>query len=135
LIFVCVCLAAGCASAQTNLAARAEKIRAECIQGRRYVCGRVLQITPAGLVVDSGYPSLLQPPLNRSWLTRANVAPARPAVLVEGAEPDAIAVGLVFLTDLPKRPAIRRDIANTSRCPVSPRRFADFPAAWKRLCV
>jgi uncharacterized repeat protein (TIGR03806 family) len=108
LIFVCVCLAAGCASAQTNLAARAEKIRAECIQGRRYVCGRVLQITPAGLVVDSGYPSLLQPPLNRSWLTRANVAPARPAVLVEGAEPDAIAVGLVFLTDLPKRPAVRQ---------------------------
>jgi len=106
LIFVCICLAAGCARAQTNLAAQAEKIRAECIQGRRSVCGRVLQITPSGLVVDSGYPSLLQPPLNHSWLTRANVAPARPAALVEGAEPDTIAVGLLFLTDIPKRPTV-----------------------------
>src|SRR5271156_5478336 len=93
-------LAAGCISAQTNLAARAEKLRAECIQGRRYVCGRVLQITPSGLVVDSGYPSLLQPPLNHSWLTPANVSPARPAALLEGAEPDSIAVGLLFLTDI-----------------------------------
>jgi uncharacterized repeat protein (TIGR03806 family) len=108
LIFVFVCVAAACASAQTNLAARAEKIRADCIQGRRYVCGRVLQITPAGLVVDSGYPSLLQPPLNHSWVTRANVAPARPAALVEGAEPDAIAVGLLFLTDIPRRPAVHQ---------------------------
>jgi uncharacterized repeat protein (TIGR03806 family) len=108
LAFSLFLLAAGCVSAQTNLAAQAEKIRSQCIQGRRYVCGRVLQITPTGLVVDSGYPSLLQSPLNHSWLTRANVAPARPAALVEGAEPDAVAVGLLFLTDIPKRPAVHQ---------------------------
>ena len=78
-----------------------EAIRTRCILGRRHVCGRVLQVTPSGLVVDSGYTGLLQPPLNHSWLTRANVAPARPAALVEGAAPDAIAVGLLLLTDIP----------------------------------
>src|ERR1035441_6430075 len=36
----------------------AEAIRTRCIQGRRHVCGRVLQITPSGLVVDSGYTGL-----------------------------------------------------------------------------
>ncbi len=85
-----------------------EAIRTRCILGRRHVCGRVLQITPSGLVVDSGYTGLLQPPLNHSWLTRANVVPARPAALVEGAAPDAIAVGLLLLTDIPKRPAVHR---------------------------
>jgi hypothetical protein len=51
-------LAAWTVSAQTNLSVRSEEIRNQCIQGRRYVCGRVLQVTPLGLVVDCGYPSL-----------------------------------------------------------------------------
>jgi uncharacterized repeat protein (TIGR03806 family) len=97
-------LAAWTAAAQTNTQALAEQIRSACIQGRRCVCGRVLQVTPSGLVVDSGYPALLQKPFNHSWVTRANVDLNRPANLVESAEPHSIAVGLVFLTDLPKRP-------------------------------
>lgn len=105
--WVCV-LAAWSVSAQTNLAGRPEQIRDNCIQGRRYVCGRVLQVTPSGLIVDSGYPSLLQPPLNHSWVTRANVAPTRPAALVEGAAPDSIAVGMLFLTDIPRRPPVHQ---------------------------
>jgi hypothetical protein len=102
------------ASTTTNLAAvappasRQEQIRSACVAGRRRICGRVLQVTKSGLVVDSGYTSLLQPPLDHSWVTRANVAPARPAVLLEGTEPDVIAVGLVFLTDIPRRPAVRK---------------------------
>jgi uncharacterized repeat protein (TIGR03806 family) len=68
----------------------------------------VLQVTKSGLVVDSGYPSLLQPPLNHSWVTRADVVPARPAALLEGTAPDSIAVGLVFLTDTPRRPAVHQ---------------------------
>jgi uncharacterized repeat protein (TIGR03806 family) len=108
LIVFYLSLAACSAWAQINLGASAEEIRAACIQGRRYVCGRVLQITPSGLVVDSGYPSLLQPPLNHSWVTRANAAPARPAALVESTAPDSIAVGLLFLTDIPKRPAVHQ---------------------------
>jgi uncharacterized repeat protein (TIGR03806 family) len=108
LLGVCLGLAAWSASAQTNLDGRAEQLRAELIQGRRCICGRVLKITPSGLVVDSGYPSLLQPPLNHSWVTRANVTPARPSALVEGAAPDSIAVGLVLLTDIPKRPSVHQ---------------------------
>src|SRR5581483_946450 len=80
-------LAAAPALAQTN-----SDVRAECIEGRRVICGRVLQISKAGLVVDSGYPTLLQPPLNHSWLTRAQAAPEKPAALVERSAPDAIAV-------------------------------------------
>ena len=67
---------------------------------------RVLQINRSGLVVDSGYTGLLQPPLNRSWVTRGNVVPTRPAALVEGAAPDSVAVGLILLTDVPRRPAV-----------------------------
>jgi hypothetical protein len=85
---------------------RLEQVHSACIVGRRRVCGRVLQVTPSGLVVDSGYPSLLQPPFNRSWLTRSVAAPTRPAAMVEATAPDSIAVGLVFLTDIPKRPSV-----------------------------
>jgi uncharacterized repeat protein (TIGR03806 family) len=105
---LCLWLGTWSVGAQTNLAIRAEQIRAQCIQDRRIVCGRVLQVTPTGLVVDSGYTTLLQPPLNRSWVTHANAAPIRPAALVEGAAPDSVAVGLLFLTDIPKRPAVHR---------------------------
>jgi len=86
-----------------SIALRAEQIRAACIQGRRHICGQVLQITKAGLVVDSGYPTLLEPPLNKSWVTLAAAAPVRPPNQVEGKMPDCMAIGLVFLTDLPKR--------------------------------
>jgi uncharacterized repeat protein (TIGR03806 family) len=111
LILLGVCVAAWSVSAQTNLpnpAVRREEIRNICIQGRRHICGRVLQVTKGGLVVDSGYPTLLQPPLNHSWVTRAVAAPVRPPNLVEGAMPDSMAVGLVFLTDLPRRPAVHQ---------------------------
>jgi len=69
----CLGLLAVSAPAQTMV-----DTRAACIQGRRIICGRVLQITPAGLVVDSGYTGLLQPPLNHAWLNRATaLAPPR----------------------------------------------------------
>ena len=105
---ICLCLAAWTVPAQTNLDNRTEQIRNACIQGRRIICGRVLQVTSKGLVVESGYPSLLQPPLNHSWLVRANAAPERPPKLVEGTVPDSIAIGLLFLTDIPRRPAVHR---------------------------
>jgi hypothetical protein len=99
----------------------------------------VLQVTKSGLVVDSGYPSLLQPPLNHSWVTRADVVPARPAALLEGTAPDSIAVGLVFLTDTPRRPAVHQydyvaPQANTTTWPfpASRGRFVDLPVALKR---
>jgi hypothetical protein len=133
-IVLCVCLVAGSVPAQTNVDARAEQIRAGCIQGRRIVCGRVLQVTPSGLVVDSGYPSLLRPPLNHSWLVRANVAPARPANLVEGVVPDSIAVGPLFLTDIPKRPAVHKyDYVALISYPAGHYEYAPVPGVKKTI--
>jgi hypothetical protein len=86
----------------TNLDVRAEQIRTACIQGRRTICGKILQIFPEGLVVESGYSSLLRPELNRSWLVPGTVIASRDPHLVEGQVPGEIATGLVFLTDLPR---------------------------------
>ena len=72
-----VLLAAMGASAQTNepaasnriaaaqyfdpaAALRAEQLRTVCIQERRCICGRVLAVETNGLVIDSGYASLLR---------------------------------------------------------------------------
>jgi hypothetical protein len=79
-----------------------EAIRADCIQKRRMVCGRILQVLPEGLVVESGYLDLLQRPLGRSWLVTGTVLAGRTPNLVEGKEPGAVCAGLVFLTDYPK---------------------------------
>lgn len=99
---------AGAAIGQTNTDSPAEQARTACIQGRRMICGRVLQINKAGLVVESGYPALLQPPLNHSWVVRAPAALERPAAQVERMAPDSMAVGIVLLTDLPRRPGVHR---------------------------
>jgi hypothetical protein len=81
---------------------RVEATRLECIQGRRSICGKILKVLPDGLVVDSGYTDLLRPPLTRGWLVPGSVTTRRTANLVEGNEPDSVAVGVVYLTDLPK---------------------------------
>jgi hypothetical protein len=91
---------------QTNqvpsIAERIQQIRAACIESRRSICGKILQVLPEGLVVDSGYTNLLRAPINRSWLVPGTVTASRAAGLVEGMEPDSVCVGLVFLTDIPK---------------------------------
>jgi hypothetical protein len=85
-----------------SLAERIQQIRAACIQNRRSICGKILQVLPEGLVVDSGYTNLLRAPLNRSWLVPGTVTASRAAGLIEGREPGSICAGLVFLTDIPK---------------------------------
>jgi hypothetical protein len=91
---------------QTNqapsMAERIQQIRATCIQNRRYICGKILQVLPEGLVVDSGYTNLLRTPITRSWLVPGAVTASRASNLVEGEEPGSVCVGLVFLTDPPK---------------------------------
>jgi len=79
-----------------------EKIRTDCVQGRRIICGRIVKILPDGLVVDSGYTNLMRPPLNKSWLVPGTVQATRETDLIEGKEPGCICVGLVFLTPVPK---------------------------------
>ncbi|HEY5041492.1 MAG TPA: hypothetical protein VIK53_05760 [Verrucomicrobiae bacterium] len=91
---------------QTNLglsvAQRYEKVRMECIQARRVICGKIVKVLPDGLMVDSGYTNLMRAPLNKSWLIPGTVTAGRAVNLVEASQPDAVCIGLVFLTDLPK---------------------------------
>jgi hypothetical protein len=79
-----------------------EKIRAECIQGRRIICGKILQITPDGLVVESGYTNLMRTPLNKKWLVPGTVQAERALDLIESNAPGSPCAGLVFLIALPK---------------------------------
>ena len=92
-------------SATNSPAARfqsTEKVRAECLAGRRMICGKILRVLPDGLIVESGYPDLLRSPLTDSWLVPGTVAVRPTPNLIESQEPGAVCVGTVFLTDLPK---------------------------------
>jgi hypothetical protein len=84
-------------------AVHAEKVRAKCLEERRCVSGRVLKVFTNGVLVESGYPSLLRDSLHGAWHLPGTVAASRPANLIETHEPDSICVGTVFLTDLPKK--------------------------------
>jgi hypothetical protein len=81
---------------------RAYQIRLDCIEGRRSICGRILNIFPDGLVVESGYTNLLRQPLTSSWLVPGKVTASRAVNLVESAEPGSVCLGTVYLTDYPK---------------------------------
>jgi len=85
---------------------KAEQIRTACIHGRRRVCGRVVQIVPEGLVVESGYTNLLRPEFSRSWVAPRTVIATRPPNLIEENNPGSVCVGLVFVTDIPKKPRV-----------------------------
>ncbi len=89
------------------LAQRVEAMRAVCIQNRRILCGKILQVLPNGLVIDSGYTNLMREPLNKSWLIPGTVVAERAPHLVEANVPDALCAGLVFLTDVPKSPGAK----------------------------
>ena len=82
----------------------------DCIQNRRMICGKILKVLPDGLVVDSGYTNLMRAPLNRSWLIPGAAVATRATNLVEASQPDAVCIGLVFLTDLPKSPGAKPKI-------------------------
>jgi len=110
-INVDVSASTGAVQSQADAVRRAEKteqVRAECIEGRRYIAGRVLQILPEGLIVDSGYSRLMSPPLNRSWVVRGTASVSRDPSAVEEKKPDAICIGPVFLSNIPKRPPVKQ---------------------------
>lgn len=79
-----------------------EHLRAECIEGRRVICGKILRVFPNGLLIESGYTNLLREPLTKSWLAPGSVTASRATNFVESKEPGAICNGAVFLTDLPR---------------------------------
>ena len=80
-----------------------ERLRAECIDGRRSICGKIMRIYPEGILVESGYTNLIREPLTKSsWLVPGAAVATRATNLVESKEPGALCVGAVFLTDLPR---------------------------------
>jgi hypothetical protein len=86
---------------------RTADIRTACINGRRCVCGKVIQIVPEGLVVESGYTALMQPPFTGSWVIPSGALVNRDSKLIERDEPASPCIGTVLLTDFPKRPAVK----------------------------
>ena len=92
---------------EAAVAVHSEQIRTDCILGRRLICGKVLKIFPDGLVVDSGYTDLLRPPLTQSWIVPGTVSASRNSAILELQEPGTPCIGLVFLTDLPKRQKVK----------------------------
>jgi hypothetical protein len=95
-------------SPEAAAAVRAEQIRKDCVQGRRLICGKVLKIFPDGLVVDSGFTDLLRPPLTESWVVPGTASAHRDTAVLELNEPGTPCIGLVFLTDIPKRPKVKQ---------------------------
>lgn len=79
-----------------------EQIRSRCLEGRRSICGKIIQIFPDGLLIEAGYTNLLREPLTKSWLAPATVTASLAPNPVESKEPGAICFGTVFLTDLPR---------------------------------
>jgi hypothetical protein len=95
------------ASPAANAGVRAEEIRMDCIKGRRLICGRVQKVLAEGLVVDSGYTDLLRPPLTESWVVPGNAVASREPGTLELNEAGTPCIGLVFLTDIPRRPQVK----------------------------
>lgn len=56
--------------------------------------------------MDSGYADLLKPPLNRTWVVPGTASLTRNPAALEEKKPDAVCVGLVFLTVFPKKPKV-----------------------------
>jgi hypothetical protein len=94
-------------SEAVKAAQKREQVRMRCIEGRRYIAGKVLQILPEGLVVDSGYSKLLSPPLNLSWVVTGTASVSRDPSAVEENKPDAVCIGPVLLSNIPKRPSVK----------------------------
>jgi hypothetical protein len=86
---------------------RTAQLRAACINGRRCVCGKVIQIVPEGLIVESGYTALMEPPFIGSWLIPGGALVSRDSKLIERNEPASPCIGTVLLTDFPKRPTVK----------------------------
>ena len=92
---------------QASVRDPAAEIRTACINGRRCVCGKVIKIVPEGLVVESGYTALMQPPFTGSWVIPSGALVTRDQKLLERDEPASPCIGTVLLIDFPKRPTVK----------------------------
>jgi hypothetical protein len=111
-----------------------EQIRTACIRGRRLVCGKVIEISPEGLVVESGYTNLLRAPLTQSWVAPANVSASRNPKTVELSDPGSVCVGLIFLTDIPKTPRVKQyDYVMIQAYPAGQYSYTSVPTVTKTI--
>lgn len=92
---------------QNSVRDPATEIRNACITGRRCVCGKVIKIVPEGLIVESGYTALMQPPFTGSWVIPSGALVSRDPKLIERNEPASPCIGTVLLIDFPKRPPVK----------------------------
>jgi hypothetical protein len=97
-----------------------QEVRKACIEGRRLICGRILEILPEGLLVESGYTNLLREPLSKSWLIPGTAQASKAEYLIESKTAGSICVGKVLLSNTPKtnkaKPA-RYDYVNVEAYP------------------
>jgi hypothetical protein len=103
-----------------------ERVRMDCIQSRRRVCGKIVKVLPEGLVVDSGYTNLMREPLNRSWLIPGTAEATKPAHVIEENRPGSVCIGLVFLADPPSGPGPKAkvyDYVNIEVFPIAPHTY------------
>jgi hypothetical protein len=118
----------------TTVAERRDQIRNACIKGRRVICGKVIKIFPDGLVVDSGYTALMNSPFNKSWVVDSGAAVSRDSKTLEVNEPGAACIGIVFLTDIPKRPTPKLyDYVVIQGYPVGQHTYTSVPGVQKTV--
>lgn len=63
-------------------------------------------MVPEGLIVESGYTALMDPPFAGSWVIPGGALVNRDPKLIERSEPASPCIGTVLLTDFPRRPAV-----------------------------
>lgn len=115
-------------------AAQEEATRSACIEGRRLICGRIMNVLRNGLIVDCGYTNLLSAPFNKSWLLPATITAIRDPHLVEGSAPDSVCAGEICLVDLPRSRGVKPkiyDYVNVRAYPAGMFTF-DTGAHWKK---
>jgi hypothetical protein len=111
-----------------------EQTRQACLQGRRQICGRVLQISSAGLVIESGYSALLRPPLNKSWLVTGTVSLTKDLQGLELNEPGSPCIGLVLLATFPKKPEVKLyDYVVIQGYPAGQHEYSPVPGVQKSI--
>jgi hypothetical protein len=120
---------------QTSVRAQsATDIRAACINGRRCICGKVIKIVPDGLIVESGYTALMEPPFTGSWVIPAGALVNRDSKLIERSEPASPCIGTVLLTDFPRRPAVKLyDYVLLQGYPAGEYRYTPVPGVEKQI--
>jgi hypothetical protein len=113
---------------------RPEQIRAACINGRRCVCGKVIEIVPQGLIVESGYTALMEPRFAGSWVIPGGALVHRDPKLIEHTEPASPCIGTVLLIDFPKRPAVKLyDYVLLQAYPAGEYLYAPVPGVQKQI--